>query len=378
MLDRINGAVISAPMVGTAALTAVLAATALAISAFVAPATAQDGVASDEKLRIGYVLHVTGNPFIKQIHDHALQAGEDLGVEVITAGPQAYDVGLQLKDVEDLNATGVDGIVTSIPGEAMVRTVNELIDGGLPVVQVNISSQNLNAMHIGERSVESGRILGRAILEQIGGDSAEGKVLMGICAPGMPLLENRGIGVKESLSSAKGLEVLGPFNVKDDATENYANWERLYAANPDAIAMVGLCASDVTSLGRLRAQYGADFIAGGYDLTPSNLQQIRDGHAFVSMGQTPFVQGYLGIKAIVDHLRDGTPLEQGFVNTGTSLVTRDKVELPYGLPSITFEELLEIESDPQKAYAFYKPLFEEGGALANWSSRVQPLSVEAE
>ena len=355
-----------------------LAATALAAGSLgIAVAQDANGGADDE-LRIGYVLHVTGNPFIKQIFDHAMQAGEDLGVEVVTAGPQAFDAGLQLKDVQDLNATGVDGIVTSIPGEAMVRTINELIEDGLPVVQVNISSQSLNAMHIGERSVESGRILGRAILEELGGESAEGKVLLGICAPGLPLLENRGQGVKEALSAAEGLDVQGPFNVKDDATENYANWERLYAANPDAVAMVGLCAPDVTSLGKLRSQYGAEFVAGGYDLTPSNLQQIKDGNAFVTMGQTPFVQGYLGVKAIVDHLRDGTPLEQSFIDTGTSVVTRDNVELPYGLPGITFEELLELESDPQKAYAFYKPLFDEGGALADWGSNVQPLSAEAE
>lgn len=86
-----------------------LLSTALAV-AIAGTAQAQD----DAEPRIGYVLHVTGNPFIKQIFDHALQAGDDLGVEVVTAGPQAFDAEAQLKDVQDLHAAGVDAIVTSV------------------------------------------------------------------------------------------------------------------------------------------------------------------------------------------------------------------------------------------------------------------------
>ena len=42
-----------------------------------------------------------------------------------------------------------------------------------------------------------------------------------------------------------GIEVLGPFDVKVAANENYAAWEALLAANPDAKAKIGLCAPDI-------------------------------------------------------------------------------------------------------------------------------------
>ena len=54
--------------------------------------------------------------------------------------------------------------------------------------------------------------------------------------------------------TAPGLDhVLGPFDVKVAATENYAAWEALLTANPDAVALIGLCAPDVASLGKLQA-----------------------------------------------------------------------------------------------------------------------------
>ena len=56
---------------------------------------------------------------------------------------------------------------------------------------------------------------------------------------------------------AAGLEVLGPFDVKVAANENYAAWEALLAANPDAKALVGLCAPDIASLGKLQAANAA-------------------------------------------------------------------------------------------------------------------------
>ena len=105
------------------------------------------------------------------------------------------------------------------------------------------------------------------VVDKLGGASAKGKVIIGNCFPGFPVLENRARGVEESLKAAPGLTVLGPFDVKVSAVDNYNHWEQLYAANPDAVALVGLCAPDVASLGKLNAANGDKFVAGGYDLT---------------------------------------------------------------------------------------------------------------
>ena len=102
------------------------------------------------------------------------------------------------------------------------------------------------------------------VLEQLGGASATGKVIVGNCFPGFPVLENRAKGVQESLAAAAGIEVLGPFDVKVAANENYAAWEALLAANPDAKALVGLCAPDIASLGQAAGGQRRDAVRVGW------------------------------------------------------------------------------------------------------------------
>ena len=216
------------------------------------------------------------------------------------------------------------------------------------------------------------------VLELLGGAEATGQVIIGNCFPGFPVLENRAVGVQEALAEAPGLEILGPFDVTVDPASNYAAWESLLAANPDAVALIGLCAPDLASLGPLQeANPDNDFIAGGYDFTEDNLAAIQDGFADVAIGQTPFMQGYLPVYMLVDALRNGTELE--------SVVRRCRHRdrrLPIGssspsdLPRLTFDELLELAASPEAAREYYQPLVD--GVIAEWQDHVEPIEAEAE
>jgi ABC-type sugar transport system substrate-binding protein len=234
----------------------------------------------------------------------------------------------------------------------------------------------VNAPYVGEKSVESGRILGKMVVDKLGGASATGKVIIGNCFPGFPVLENRARGVQESLKAAAGIEILGPFDVKVAANENYAAWEALLAANPDAKALVGLCAPDIASLGKLQAANASTpFVSGGYDLTAENLAEIKAGNAYVSLGQTPFMQGYLPVYMLVDALRNDVPLELNFVDAGTEIVTADKVIEPFGLPELTFDQLLELAASPEAAREYYQPLVDD--LIPTWQDLLEPIEAES-
>ena len=330
-------------------------------------------------IKIGFVTHVLGNPFIQQIIDGANAAADDLNVELQVTGPEGGDADAQLKAVQTLVASGVQGIATSVPGESMASGLNEIVDSGIPVVQFNLLVTSVKAPYVGERSVESGRVLGMKVLEQVGGAAAIGKVIIGNCFPGFPVLENRAKGVQESLATAPGIEVVGPFDVKVAANENYAAWEALLAANPDAKALVGLCAPDIASLGKLQAANpDTKFVSGGYDLTAENLAEIKAGNAYVSLGQTPFMQGYLPVKMLADTIRGTATVDLsagGFLDAGTEIVTADSVEEPFDLPPLTFEELEAIAADPAKAREYYQPLVD--GQIATWADNVEPIENES-
>lgn len=352
-------------------LAGVIAAAGLAF-AVLAPAAR-----ADDKIVVGFVTHAQGNPFVQQIIDGAQAAAEDLGVTLKVAQQAGGAPEGQLKLVQNLVNAGAAGVATSVPGDSMAKGLNDIIASGEPVVQFNLLSKAVKAPYVGEKSVQSGRILGKAVLDKIGGADAKGKIVIGNCFPGFPVLENRAKGVEESLKAAAGVTVLGPFDVKVSAVDNYNHWEQLYAANPEAVAMIGLCAPDVASLGKLNAANGNKFTAGGYDLTEENLKAIKDGHAYITLGQSAFVQGYLPVALLVHAIKTKTKLPVGFFNSGTQKVTASSVDMANNLPPLTFDQLLKLAGDPKATAAFYAPWIKsiQGDGLMK---DMQPIAAESE
>jgi ABC-type sugar transport system substrate-binding protein len=346
-----------------------LAAGALALALGATTAYAQDSFA--------FVTHSQGDPFVQQIIDGAQAAAKDLGVTLNVAQQAGGAPEGQLKLVQNFVNAGAQGVVTSVPGESMAGALNELIASGVPIAQYNLLSTAVKAPYVGEKSVESGRVLGKIVVDKLGGAEAKGTVILGNCFPGFPVLENRARGVQESLKVAAGLNVLGPFDVKVSAVDNYNRWEQLYAANPEAVALIGLCAPDITSLGKLNAANGDKFIAGGYDMTELNLKAIKEGHAYVTIGQSAFVQGYLPIALVVNAVRAGKPLEPGFYNAGSQIVTSEGVDMGNGLPKISFDEAMALAADPAGTIAYYKPWIDTLTADM-LSAKPQPIAAEAE
>jgi ABC-type sugar transport system substrate-binding protein len=334
---------------------------------------------SDDKITIGFVTHSQGDPFIQQIIDGAQTAANDLGVTLKVAQQQGAAPDGQLKLVQNIVNAGAQGVATSVPGDSMAGSLNDMIASGVPIVQFNLLSAAVKAPYVGEKSTQSGRILGKAIVDKIGG-GAKGKVILGNCFPGLTVLENRAKGVEESMKTASGVTILGPFDVKVSAVENYNHWEQLYAANPDAVALVGLCAPDVASLGKLNAANADKFVAGGYDLTAPNLQAIKDGHAYVTLGQSAFVQGYLPVALLVRAIKTKKPLEVGFYNAGSQVVTATSVDMANNLPAMTFPQLQTMSADPKSTATFYAPWTKcvNGPDAGKSCAAIEPIAAEGQ
>ena len=286
------------------------AALALSLTALVGGATFAQSEAPAEsaapaggdQVTIGFVTHVLGNPFIQQIIDGAQFAADDLGVDLQVQGPAGGSPEEQIALIQGFQNAGVDGIATSVPGTSLAAPINEIVDAGIPVVQFNLLDKSVKAPYVGEKSVESGRILGQAVVDKLGGPEATGDVIIGNCFPGFPVLENRSKGVREALAAAPGLVPnAADADVTVDPVTNLAAWESLLTANPDAVALIGLCAPDLESLGKVQEGFPEnDFVAGGYDMTAGNLAALEAGTVDVSIGQTPFMQGYLPVKMLYD------------------------------------------------------------------------------
>lgn len=146
--------------------------TAIAAALFLIAAAAP--AAADDKITIGFVTHAQGNPFIQQIVDGAQAAAKDFGVTLQVAQNAGGDPEGQLRAVQNFVNAGAQGVATSVPGESMAKGLNDIIASGIPIVQYNLLSASVNAPYVGEKSTQSGRILGKAIVDKLGGARQDG------------------------------------------------------------------------------------------------------------------------------------------------------------------------------------------------------------
>jgi basic membrane lipoprotein Med (substrate-binding protein (PBP1-ABC) superfamily) len=105
---------------------------------------------AEDKITIGFVTHSQGDPFIQQIIDGAQAAANDLGVTLKVAQQQGAAPDGQLKLVQNIVNAGAQGVATSVPGDSMANSLNDIIASGVPVVQFNLLSAAVKAPYVGK------------------------------------------------------------------------------------------------------------------------------------------------------------------------------------------------------------------------------------
>lgn len=294
------------------------------------PSTAGGAAAGGAKIKIGYVLHGL-NDFTQVIKRGAEDAGKAAGVDVEVVGPSSFEATEAISQFEGMIQKKKDGLaVIPMPGEVWVKPINEATKAGIPVVSANITSNGSDAVTwFGQDEYQSGVILAtelRKMLEAQGKKS--GQILIGICKPGVAVLEERYKGFKKGLEGS-AYTLTDPKDVGTESTANYSAWENQAGKAPQIVAAVGLCSMDVPNLAKLKTKTHATWLIGGYDLNQDTLDAIRAGTVQVTLGQHPYLQGYLPVLALAQLLKDKKPLPKGWVNVGTEIVTKANVDSIY-------------------------------------------------
>lgn len=278
-------------------------------------------------VKIGYVLHVL-NDFTAVIKRGAEDAGKDLGVDVQVVGPTDLEATKTIALFEGMVQKKVDGlVVVPVPGSQWVKPIKEATDAGIPVMTANsISEGSTASVWVGQDEYQSGVILAEQMRKQLEAQGKKsGTILVGICAPQMAVLQDRYRGFKKGMEGS-AFTVTDAKDVTVPNTTNYSRWESLATATPGMVAAVGLCSMDIPNLYKLKQRSKAAWLIGGYDLNKDTLDAVKNGTCQVTLGQHPYLQGYLPVLALVRHLRDKKPLPQGWLDVTTEIVTKDTVD----------------------------------------------------
>ena len=295
-----------------------------------APAGSDAAAAGAKKLLIAVIPKGMTHEFWKSVHAGAVQAGTELGVEILWKGPQKEDDrAQQITVVEDVLSRGIDGIVLApLDDRALIRPVDEAMKEKKPVVIIDSRLQGENFIsYVATNNYQGGVLAAGRLSELLGG---KGKIFMIRYQEGSASTMEREQGFLDTMKAkSPGVTFLIQDQYTGATTETaYQLVENLLSRFPDVDGI--FCPNESSTFGALRALQEAK-LAGkvkfvGFDSSPKLVQALRDGHLQGLILQNPVKMGYLGVQTVVRHLRGETVLKA--IDTGVVCVTPETMDTP--------------------------------------------------
>lgn len=310
-------------------LVALFLALIMVLSLVACGAPAEKAPAADEaKLKVGIFVKDNTNPFWRYVVKGAMQAGKDLGVEVIEYTPQeASNVEQQVSLVQDAIQAKLDGIaIVAVDSNALLDSCKQAQDAGIVVVPFNSRMDDLGApTFVGIDNYTGMKALMEALVQKLGG-KGNVVILEGVLAGYAN--QERMRAVNEVLAQYPDIKVVAQQAADAQREKAITVMENILQANDKIDAVIGH--NDNTALGAYQAILDAgrqdEMIITGFDAQEELLRYLAGGDERVAMSvdQSPYMQGYSSVEAVVKILKGETVPE--WIPTGGSLVTTENAK----------------------------------------------------
>jgi simple sugar transport system substrate-binding protein len=270
----------------------------------------------------------TTNPYFAPTKAGAEDAGAQLGVEMLWTGVPDGNTVNQIAQFQQLVNTGYQAIVViSFEPDAWIAPIKKAMAAGVLVLTSNNDTPNSGReLYFGQDLVGAAVVQGQMLAKLAGGN---GKVAMTNCAPGSLALDQRIQGARQGVK-AGGLQDVGVYNTNPaDMASELGTIQDILRAHPDLAAMMPLCGPDTAAAGLVRKNQGHKIPIVGTDLLFQTLELIRDGYIDGTVGQQPYLQGYLPIMYAYQRVVLGAPkleLPGGNYFLANEIVTKDNVQ----------------------------------------------------
>lgn len=308
------------------------------------------GANTASRKQVAVIAKSTVNAYWKAVEAGAKEAGTETGLEIIWTGPDAETNHTQQANmVDNMVNRGVAGIVMAPTNyEALVRPVESAIERKVPVILIDSTLNSDKPLSVIATDNEAaGKQAAEALIKAVGTNRKfGGKIIMLRYLEGSGSTEAREKGFAERIKAEPGLELIDSVYTKGggsttDAADTADALLRRFIKDNE-LQVDGIFASNQpTAIGMLRkidqfkaggTQIAAPYV--GFDAHEVLLAGIREGKIAAIVTQDPKKMGYLGVKAMADHL-DGKTIEKK-IATATLTVTKENIDLP-ATKAITLE-----------------------------------------
>jgi ribose transport system substrate-binding protein len=254
-------------------------------------------------------------------------AGKEFGYNVNVIGPNAETDSIgQANMVEDAAANKVAAIVLSPNDpEALIPAVQNAKSSGVPVIIIDMAlttdDESLSESFIGTDNYEAGQMAAGYMIKKL---SAGDEVAIIRGTVGSSNHDGRCNGASDAFKAA-GVKVVSIQPADSERGKAVTVAENVLQSNPGIKGIY--CTNDEMALGAYQAvaniQKQKDILIMGFDGSYGALDSIESGELTASLAQMPIDEGYLGVKAAVDHL-SGKKLDKRIKN-GTVIVDKASV-----------------------------------------------------
>lgn len=279
----------------------------------------------EKPLKLVFITTCVNEDFFKPVIKGMNDAAELMGVECSFIGTEEVDVKAQAQMVKEAVENGVDGIALNvIDPVAFDKVVEAAIKRGVPVVAFNVDDNktpNARLSRVCQNLFIAGQELGTKVADQIPEGST---VLLTMHSEGISALEDRRDGIKKAFKN-KNIkwieEITGIFGEESAHIIGDA-----LKANPEikAVLCTGLADTEGAGIAIERDFAKRNLIAAGFDLSPTILHHIKDGHLNFTIDQQPYMQGFYPVIQLVQYLRYGIVPSNNEI--GASFVTKENVD----------------------------------------------------
>ncbi|NQT61017.1 MAG: sugar ABC transporter substrate-binding protein [Bacteroidetes bacterium] len=254
----------------------------------------------------------------------AYKAADEFGVKVNILGPEAETETMkQIAIIENSIVKGVDSIVlAALQPASTIPVLEEADKAGIPVVLIDTGIPDYvnQVSYVGTKNVVASAMAGEYIASKLNvGDKMA--IVRGV--EGSPTHDDRAKGCVDTLKE-HGIEVATIQSANSERGLAMTVGENILQSIPEVKAFY--CTNDEMALGVFEAVKGAkrdDIIVVGFDGSGDALKSISNDEMSATIAQSPFNEGYLGVKTAVENLM-GKPVEKR-IDTGITVVVKENV-----------------------------------------------------
>lgn len=313
-------------MMRVAALAVLMVTVLLGTAACGGDTIGDSGQQPSENKKLVLIPGVKAEPFYISMECGAKEQASTLGYELSVQAPDKFEASLQTPIVTGVLASKPAGVlIAPTDDKAMASPMRQLVDAGVKVVEVDTKLQDRSVAlsTVSSDNPQGGQKAAQTLAQLIG---ERGKVLVLNTKAGTSTTDQRAAGFEEEIKNYPGITYLGQQYTDNEPAKAASIVTATLSAHADlaGVFATNLNSGEGAAAGLRNANKLGQVKLVGFDASPKQVEDLRNGVVQALIAQDPASIGREGVKQAVAAI-DGEPTQRD-MQTDLVAITKDDMD----------------------------------------------------